>query len=207
MQDHLSKEPWEMTQKEYLNYHTLGTLPETTYEKTVWFGPGIERNRLLVKEEIFDSMKIEFRQSGEENKYVRIDSAGEVIRTDEGLVTYLTEDEMNKSKLPLYDTTVTAYHNREPIGYASDEWGVDGVWVKPEYQKKGIGVELLSLLRKQFSPEKERKIGQMTPAGIKMTEAYHRKLVQEALHEGRPVPEGVLAEYPRLISVKGHLKK
>ena len=205
MQGHLSEKPWQMTKKEFLNYHILGTLPETTYEKTVWFGPGIERNRLLVKEESFDGMKIEFRQSGEENKYVRVDSAGQVIRTNEGLVTYLTEDEMSKSKLPLYDTTVTAYHNREPIGYASDEWGVDGVWVKPDYQKKGIGVELLSLLRKQFSPEKERKIGQMTPSGIKMTEAYHRKLVQEALSEGKPVPPEVLKDYPEFIEKKGHL--
>ena len=82
---------------------------------------------------------------------------------------------MQDHNLPMFETTVVAYHNDQPIGHASDEWGADGVWVEGNYQKLGIGTHLLFLFRQQF--KSKRKIGQMTPTGQYMTRSYYRNYV------------------------------
>ena len=46
----------------------------------------------------------------------------------------------------------------------------------------------------------ESKMGQMTNAGYNLTMAYHKKIVEDALKENKPVPEKVLLDYPELIN-------
>ncbi len=80
------------------------------------------------------------------------------------------------------------------MGWIGDSFGATEVFVHPEYQKQGIGVELLAQYDKQAG--KPKLGGQSTTAGENMRRAYHKKQVTEALHEGKTVPEEVLKDYP-----------
>ena len=196
------KEPWEMTKDEFLEYHRTGVISKEAYEeRTVkdfeWLGQKKKYPKLIRTYKIKNHENIEFRQTTEKLKYVKTDEEGEIVRDDKGLAVYLTDAEMQEKKLPFYDTTVVAFNEKgHPVGYASNEFGADGVWIAKEYQKRGVGTELLTELRKQFSPM--RQIGQMTHVGEKGTLAYYRRQIEEALKEGKPVPELVLREYPEL---------
>lgn len=91
----------------------------------------------------------------------------------------LTPEEVKEKGLPETETTVVALNEAgEPIGWASDEFGSDGIWVVDEYQRKGIGTELLDLFRSQYASD--RQLGQMTDAGAELARAYHRRLVERS---------------------------
>jgi hypothetical protein len=110
----------------------------------------------------------------------------------------MTDQEAQSAGLALTDSTICAFANKAPIGFASDEFGTSGVWVVNDFQKQGLGVRLLEHLH-QLNPRlAKNKIGQMTQAGWNMTGAYHKRLVQKALQEGKSVPPEVLQEYPDL---------
>ena len=80
---------------------------------------------------------------------------------------------MIAKNLPLTSTTILAFNEKERnVGIASDEFGADGIWIKSNYQKRGIGVVLLETFRSQF-PE-TRKIGQMTEVGVRLVRSYFR---------------------------------
>lgn len=87
-----------------------------------------------------------------------------------------------------------------PVGFASNEFGTTGVWVVEEFQRNGLGQRLLALFHELNPRLAARPMGQMTPAGVHLTRAHHRKLVQKALAEGKPVPENVLSDYPELVN-------
>jgi GNAT superfamily N-acetyltransferase len=72
--------------------------------------------------------------------------------------------------------TTVAFDAKGPVGWASDEFGSVGVWVIDEYQRKGIGVELLS---QWLQRNPDQRLGQMTPAGGALARAYHRRVVAE----------------------------
>ena len=76
------------------------------------------------------------------------------------------------------DQTVVAFIDNKPIGWASNEFGVVGVWVVEKYQKLGIGTELLEKHIEQRPEVKsgKSKIGQMTPAGKKLVMRYYDKM-------------------------------
>jgi 8-oxo-dGTP pyrophosphatase MutT (NUDIX family)/GNAT superfamily N-acetyltransferase len=118
---------------------------------------------------------IEFRQSGEPLKYVKTNHEGEIERGTDGNANYLSDQEIQQKGLPAKSTHIVAFHDNKPIGHASDEFGTDGVWVKPEYQKQGIGTELLHHFRSQF--KNRGKMGQMTDAGRNLTGSYYRKYI------------------------------
>ena len=196
------KEEWQMTQEAFIRYHKTATLPEEAYEeRTVkdfeWLGKKEKYPNFIRAYKAKNGENIELRQTFEKLKYTKVDEEGEIIRDEEGLATYLTDKEMQEKKLPFYDTTVVAFNEKgQPIGYASNEFGADGVWVAREYQKQGIGVELLIELRKQFAPT--RRGGQMTYVGEKLALAYHKRQIEKALQKGKPVPPEVLRDYPDL---------
>jgi GNAT superfamily N-acetyltransferase len=62
--------------------------------------------------------------------------------------------------------------------------------VKPDYQKQGIGSELMKLTYAGKS------IGSRTSAGYSLVSSFHKKEVATAISEGKPVPAKVLADYP-----------
>ena len=85
---------------------------------------------------------------------------------------------MKEKNLNIYNTSIVAFNEKEEsVGLASDEFGADGIWVNKDYQRRGIGVELLKYFREQF-PE-DRKIGQMTSQGMDLVSAYFHKYVKE----------------------------
>lgn len=173
--------PWEKDEESFMQYHDTGRIDSNAYEKyntdggLAWLG-GIEKNPELHSTETFGDKTIEFRQSGEKLRYVTHSEDDEILREPNGDPIYETDESILARGGRLYDSTIIAYHDGKPIGFASDEWGADGVWVEPSYQKLGIGVHLLKLLRDQFKPERE--IGQMTYEGQQMSRAYYRKYVQ-----------------------------
>ena len=197
------KEEWQMTKEVFIRYHKTAALPEEAYEEETvkdfeWLGKKEKYPKFIRTYKAKNGENIELRQSFEKSKYTKVDEEGEIIRDEEGYALYLTDKEMQEEKLPFYDTTVVAFNKKgQPIGYASNEFGADGVWVAREYQKQGIGVELLTELRKQFAPT--RRIGQMTYVGEKMALAYHKRQIEKALQEGKYVPSDVLRNYPDLI--------
>tara|TARA_Y100000310_G_scaffold180635_1_gene180552 strand:+ start:13366 stop:13878 length:513 start_codon:yes stop_codon:yes gene_type:complete len=158
-----------------------------------WLGEK-EKYPILVKKEDYGGEEIEFRKKDEEVFYTKTDENNEIVRDEKGMATYLSKEEMQEKGLPSTSTSITAFNSKgTPIGWASSEFGADGVWVIKDYQGKGIGTDLLYEFRKQYKPK--RRIGQMTGSGQKMTRSYHKKLVEEALREGKNVPQEVLEEY------------
>jgi len=184
-----------------MNYHRTGFIPSNAYDNfsnangISWLGSKSEYPILHSRKQ-FEDMVIEFRQEGTKNKYVREDENGDIIRDKNGLAVYMSNEEINENGLPFYDTLIVAFDGDMPIGFASDEFGTDGIWVIEDYQGLEIGTYLLKSLREQFKPE--RRIGQMTNAGYNMSISLHREYIKDALEKGLYVPEEVLNDYPEL---------
>jgi len=195
-----NKEPWEMTQKDFLDYHYTGFIGSDAYEnyKTVEGLKWLKKENYpeLYDVKNFDGVTVEFRKSGEDLKYVKKDVNEDIVRDDHGMAVMLSREEMVENKLPLKDQTIVAFVGDDAIGWASNEWGATGVWVVEEYQFKGIGSYLLFEFRKTMKPTS--RMGQMTDSGINLIKSYHIKLVEQALKENKAVPEEVLNDYPEL---------
>lgn len=143
-----------------------------------------------------DGTELEVRARPDKNQYGKRDENSEYLRDENGTLVNLTDEEVAAAGLPLYDTTLTVYDGDEVVAIASDEFGADGVWVRPSYQKRGIGVQLLRLFRKQF--KHRRNIGQMTPAGTDMARAYFKRYKDEPVTSRKGF--GVPKEYPIILS-------
>jgi hypothetical protein len=174
-------DPLQMTEDEFVDYHKTGWISSDAYEqyRTIeglsWIKK--EKSPILYSVKQFGDKTIEFRKTGEKLFYCKTDEDGDIVRDKDGQVVYLTDEEMIAKGLPMQDTTITAFDGDVAIGWVSNEFGTDGVWVVDDYQFMGIGLYLLKEFRKQFRPE--RRIGQMTDAGENMTRAYYRDLVRE----------------------------
>lgn len=164
------------TAQDFLRSQYTGFIQQSVYDN-MSFTQKIEKTpELLRKFNAKNGEVIEFRKTGEKLKYVKWDKE-KMVRDEKGLALYMSDDEVLKKGYPTEDTTIYAFNSKgENVGYASDEFGVDGVWVKPEYQRQCIGTELLIELKKQFKHQPDRKIGQMTPAGMEMAKSFYRKL-------------------------------
>lgn len=119
--------------------------------------------------------KITFRQSGERNRYVAHGEDGEIRRDADGSAVMMTPEEIEAKGLPAACTSVYAYDGPHCVGYACNEFGAVGVYVEQNYQRQGIGKELLRLYLKQY--RREVRLGQMTPAGEQLTRSYYRSHV------------------------------
>jgi len=189
----------EVTPSNFMDYHYTGFIGDHAYEKyktkegVAWQGKP-EKYPRLIQSKIYGNELIEFRSSNDPLQYVKHDSEDEIMRDEGGNAMYLSEEEMKQKGLPTIETTIVAFNsNKEPIGWVSDEFGADGVFIIDEYQGKGIGTDLLHVFRKQFP--RKRRIGQMTSKGQGMTRSYHKKLILDALKQGKHVPEEILQEY------------
>lgn len=182
----------DMSEKDFLKHHYTGGIPSDAYERYTqedndFFAHYTKENcSRLIHSGTYGGLPIEFRQKGEKLEYCLTDENGNRMYDEQGNILMATDEQIKERGFSPYETTVVAFHGDKTVGVASDEWGTDGIWVLENYQRKGIGTELLSLLRKQF--KESRKIGQMTNAGINMTRAYYRKLQQEK--ENKKIPDG-----------------
>ena len=194
------KEPWQMTQEEFVKYHITGSISSSAYNqyKTTeglnWLKK--EDYPILYDTKQFNGVTVEFRKTGEPLRYTKRDEKDNIVRDEKGMATYLSKEEMINKNLPTEDQGLVAFIGDTAVGLASNEFGATGIWVVEDYQKMGIGSYLLREFRKTMSPKS--RLGQATGQGVALTRKYHKQLVQEALEEGKPVSQEVLEDYPDL---------
>lgn len=167
-----------VNEEAFVSYHYTGAIQEDAYQNyRIKYDK--EQYSLLIKEVQDNQGKlIELRKTGEKLKYVKwVDN--EIARDELGLALMRTDDEILADNLPLYDTAIVAFCGDESVGLVADEFGSDGVWVNPEFQRRGIGTILITEFRKQFSDS--RKMGQMTAAGIKLARSYYKFINQNEI--------------------------
>ena len=172
----------QMDEKAFMKYHNTGYIDTSEYkENTVkdFEDDSIKTNSLLLKTIDTSKGKIEFRQDPTILKFAKPDpETGYAMRNEKDEIIYMTPEELKASGTKNTETTIIAFNDKgQAVGFASNEMGADGVFVATEYQRIGIGTQLLAEFRKQFKPD--RKIGQMTPAGEKLTLSYLRYLNQK----------------------------
>jgi len=162
-------------EESFIQYHKTGYIKEGTYEQfetdLSWLK--ISESPVLHKTVMIDSEELELRKSGEKLKYVKTDKSGEIVRDEEGMALYLSDAEIKQKGLATHDTCIVAFNKKgESVGYASDEFGATGVYILKPYQRKGLGLTLLTEYRKQVKPT--RRLGQMTPSGEMLSRKYFR---------------------------------
>jgi rubrerythrin len=192
-----TKQPQEMTEDEFIDYHKTGTIPMNAYDRYDT-SEGIsfvkkDHYPILLKTLMLKNQPVEIRQFTIPAKYVKWapktfkDKRGEyvaedIVRDEKGDPIYMTDEEATAAGRATKEIGLAAFVGDRPIGFASNEFGTAGVWVVGEFQKQGLG----TLLLKEFmrlNPNIKR-IGQMTPAGEKLTRSLHREYVKEP--SGRP---------------------
>lgn len=92
------------------------------------------------------------------------------------------------------EETVFALVDGRVVGYAGDSFGATEMFVATEQQGRGIGSALYEAYLEEF-PHRQCA-GGFTAAGEGAAKATHRRFVEEAVREGKPVPPEVLADYP-----------
>lgn len=177
------KSPDQMTENEFIALHKTGFIDEEAYKDTTYFGSSYETSKKHVKDFKTDDGNVEFRKSGEKLKYVKTGKDGFPVRDENDDVVYLSDAEIEEKGYAKEDKAITAYLDKEPIGFVSDEFGAIGVWVNPEYQGLGVGSELLADFMFQ---NPNMQIGQMTDAGEKMSRAAYRKLKELVVSDKVP---------------------
>jgi hypothetical protein len=158
---------------EFLKYHYTGAISSDAYRANgVTYD--IKGYPLVVsKMNIENGEIITFRKTGEKLRYVQKDSTGEIVYGQDGCATYMSDETVLSKNLNLYDTTIVAFNEaNQSVALASDEWGADGIFVNLDYQRRGIGLTILTLFRQQF--ETNRQMGQMTDAGIRLAKLFYR---------------------------------
>lgn len=178
------------TEDEFAQFHSTGNIPDsayTEYQTEEWWDSddNFHRNRSRYPRAVGeitlkDGTVVDVLSSEERLKYVKHDEDGDIVRGADGLAIMLSDEEMEARNLPLFDTTLYAFDGDRPVAWASDEFGTDGVWVRPSYQGKGLGTQLLRMFRRQFKAPRG-KMGQMTYKGQNLARAYYRKYASQAI--------------------------
>lgn len=193
-------EPWRASREHFVGYHKTGSIESRAYERYAT-SKGIDfvkrdQYPIQVDQIEVNGKTLDIRQENEPLRYVKEDADGNIVRDANGMATYLSPEEMKAQGYPSHSAGLAVFDGDRPVGFASNEFGTAGVWVVDEFQGKGIGARLLDDFMQRHP--RIKKIGQMTPSGEKMTGAYHKRLVAQALSEGKPVPPEILADYPDL---------
>jgi len=169
--------------EDFMQYHQTGSIPFGAYEQyrtlegISWLGTK-ERYPTLLSMMKVNGELIEIRAEVSEARYVKHDKDRNIVRDERGDAIMLTPEEAAAKGLCSHQFSIAAFNERgQPVGWASDEFGTDGIWVAEEYQNKGIGSELLYTFRRFYPPK--RRMGQMTYSGCKLAEAYYRRLEKE----------------------------
>lgn len=175
----------EDDQEDFMQHHKTGWIPDGAYEKynqeggLSWLGDK-SKHPVLFQTKKYGPYTVEFRQSGEKVQYTKYDDDDEIVRDGKGLAVMMSPEEMKAKGLRETESSIVAFVGEDPIGLASNEFGTIGVWVEPQFQKLGIGSDLMVMFmqdNREFM--KGQKIGQMTNAGINMSKAAYKKLAQK----------------------------
>lgn len=201
--EEITKPEWEMTPDEFAAYHYTGHIQSDAYDKyrTPEGMNWIERSKYTEphKTIMVNGHPVEILLRREPNKYVKWEN-DDIVRDEQGLATYLTDEEALAKGYDLEEVSPAAFHDDKAVGFASNEWGASGAWVADDYQRHGIGTELLHTLRTLNPRLLKYKLGQMTNSGYGVAKKYHRKIVEDALSQGKSIPREILELYPDLLS-------
>lgn len=179
-------DPHEIEKSHFLKSQYTGHIRSDAYNRyeqpggLSWLGSKSKYPTLLGTEQ-HGPYEVEYRQSNETLKYLKVDKDGEVVRDEQGNAVFMTPEEIDAAGYIKTETSVVAFINDKPIGNASNEFGAVGVWVEKKYQNLGIGLMLLSK-HIELRPDvmsKKRTIGQMTDAGIALTSSYFDYMVKK----------------------------
>lgn len=192
-------EPWQMTSKQFLDKHYTGFIDSNAY-KDYETSEGINFIQKEKYQELYatlpiDGQTVEIRRDITPTQYCKTDENGDIMRGPDGMALMMTPEEIKQKGYRTVDNSLAAFIGDRPIGFASNEFGSTGVWVVKDFQRKGIGTFLLREFRK-LNP-KMGPLGQMTNAGIGLTQKWHKSLVDDAIKENKDVPENVRQEYPQ----------
>ena len=199
----ITKPEWEMTPDEFAEHHYTGHINSGAYD-TYRTPEGMSWIRRDMHTEphktiMVNGEPVEILLRREPNKFVKWEN-DDIVRDAQGLATYLTDEEVLAKGYDLESVEPAAFHGDKAVGFASNEWGASGAWVADDYQRHGIGTELLHALRTLNPRLQKNKLGQMTNAGYGMAKKYHKKIVEDAIAQGKPVSREILELYPDLLS-------
>lgn len=171
------RHPSEMTWQEFKDLHKTGNIRSDAYDEMVapdnsFWRQSKSRYPFLDRKMSINGLQLEFRKTGERNKYVKYDDQDRIMRDASGLALYLSPQEVKEKGYPVYDQDIMVFHGDKAIAVASNEFGAIGIWVRKDYQRRGIGSELLKVFLEE---NPHMKIGQMTPAGEEMSYRTWRK--------------------------------
>jgi hypothetical protein len=178
-----AKSPEQLDQDAFLRHHYTGFIGSSAYSQyekeggLSWLGKK-SKYPVLLHHGKYGQFDVEFRQTGDVNRYTKTDANGDIVRNANGIAMEMTPEEIKAEGLAEHDETIVAFVGDKPIGFASNEFGAVGVWVEGAFQKVGIGTDLMDMhiqLRPRVAAGKS-KIGQATNAGISLMKAYHRKM-------------------------------
>lgn len=178
-----AKGPEELDQDAFLRHHYTGYIASDAYRQyekeggLSWLGDKSKYPVLLHKGK-YGQFDVEFRQTGQVNRYVKTDDKDDIVRGADGKALDMTPEEIKAAQLPTHDESIVAFVGDKPVGFASNEFGAVGVWVEGAFQRVGIGTDLLAM-HIELRPRVKAgigKIGQATNAGISLMKAYHRKM-------------------------------
>ena len=200
-----SGKPEMVPQEEFLNYHRTGGISGNPYSQYTddpdglnWMHP--EKFTLLLKSIERNGKHYEFRAEKEPNRYVKFDDDHNIIRDANNEPIYMTVDEMRAKNKKEFGTTVALFCEGKIIGFACDEFGASGAYLQKPFQGQGLGSMLmLEYLKESGRLETGNKIGQMTSWGRYMTRNLHKQIVEEAIQNGKEIPEEVMKDYPDLV--------
>lgn len=191
--------PWEVTQDEWMRQQNTGFISSDAYEDEYPMKEpqDLSKYPILLDTKNFAGKIIQFRQTGEPLRYVATDDEDEIIRNEQGMATYLTDEQMKEQDLQPRDTTISFFDNNLIIGHIGDSFGATELFVDKDYQHMGIGTYALKLYLTLYPTHhhKPRHLGQMTNAGENTARKVHRLLVEDALRNNKPVPSEILQEY------------
>jgi hypothetical protein len=177
------KSPEELDRDAFLGHHYTGYIGSDAYRRyekeggLSWLGSKSKYPVLLHRGK-YGQFDVEFRQTGQVNKYAKTDANGDAVKDVNGEILTMTPEEILVDGLPPTDTSVVAFVNDKPIGFSGNEFGAVGVWVEGPYQRVGIGTDLMDFHIEQRPTIKSGKdhIGQATDKGISLMKSYHRKM-------------------------------
>lgn len=199
-----AKYPWQMTRDEFIKHHNTGFIPSSAYSNDPYDLSKVKeiaglksKYPILAASVLHGDMNLEFRQSGEHQRYVKTDDEGEIIRDEKGMALYLSDEEAEAKGLETKDPTMHIFANDVPIGWVGESFGATELFVADEMQKQGIGTLALKLWLQMypFRANQTRTLGQMTSAGESTAVRAHEALVRDAVEEGQDVPEEVRRDY------------
>lgn len=214
--------PWTQTWEAFIDYHKTGYISGGYGDE----GQGIDlsdyndHNQMdgayspkrypnLIDKKTFDvprygKVEVEFRQKDEDARYVKTtepDETGfsDIIRDERGNAVYYDSNEMKELDLPSKNTTIHMFSGGLCIGHVGDSFGATELFVVREFQGGGIGSYVLNLYMKANPSKGNRtpRLGQMTWQGIATLKKAWMMFVEEAIQEGKDVPDDVIASYQK----------